>query len=38
MEEEEEVNVTNKQGAIKYGRLAEFLPGKLDFNRKFGLF
>jgi len=28
---------TNRQGAIKYGRLAEFLPGKPDFNRKFGL-
>ena len=27
-----------RQGAIKYGRLAEFLPGKPDFNRKFGLF
>ena len=26
------------QGAIKYGRLAEFLPGKPDFHRKFGLF
>ena len=26
------------QGAIKYSRLAEFLPGKPDFNRKFGLF
>ena len=27
-----------EQGAMKYGRLAEFLPGKPDFHRKFGLF
>ena len=26
------------QGAIKYGRLTEFLQGKPDFHRKFGLF
>ena len=27
-----------RQGAIKYGRLAAFLPGNPDFHRKFGLF
>ena len=32
------LDLTHLQGAIKYGRLAEFLPGKPDFNRKFGLF
>ena len=25
----------NGQGAIKYGRLAEFLPGNSDFRKKF---
>ena len=29
---------TPNHGSMKYGRLAEFLPGKPDFHRKFGLF